>query len=306
MNRIKHIPIICGPTASGKSSLAFSFAKASQGIIINADSMQIYKHLNIGTAKPPVDEINTVEHFLLDFLDLDVKYSVSDYIEDVSKVLDEQSSMANTITIVGGTPQYIQALTEGIRFIPNSSDATIRAEIDAELREEGGEALLEKLSKVDPEKASQLHPNDHKRIGRALEIYYVSGQKQSEWDQMHTREKLPYDFDLYAINWEREELYSRINKRVDIMISNGLLEEAKALFEMDLPLDATALQAIGYKEIFPYFKSEESLEDCIETLKRNSRRYAKRQLTWYRKMNIHWFKPDEMDYALNRLLEVYT
>lgn len=297
------IPIVCGPTGSGKSALAMAYARATDAAIINADSMQVYRGLDIGTAKPSLAEREEIPHYLIGIVDPTERFSVANYIEHVKFVLEELITSGKKLIIVGGTPQYITALLEGIRYIPDSSNQALRQSIERKIENEGGEKSLELLRQVDPKRASLLHSNDTKRIARALEIYYTVGLKQSQWDTEESRESLPYDFYAYGIQWERPVLYERINLRVDRMLEEGILDEAKTVYDMHLTKENTARQAIGYKEFFPYFRGEMSLEDCIAQLKQSTRRYAKRQLTWYRKMPVHWFSPDTLPEAINYLIE---
>lgn len=290
------ITVICGPTGSGKTGLALALAEKIGASIVNADSMQIYKGLDIGTAKPTLEERQIAPHYLIDIKNPAEKYSVRDYMKDVKKCIDEAQSREEKLIFVGGTPQYVTSLVEGIHYIPDSTDHAYRAELEKILADMGPESLWKVLEEVDFPRAQVLHPNDHKRIIRALEIYHTTGMRQSDWDEAGQRIFLPYTFEVYAPNWPRDVLYDRINRRVDLMMEQGLLEEAKKVYDMDLPADATCLQAIAYKEFFPYFEEKAALEESVELLKRNSRRYAKRQLTWYKKLNyIHWIKPEDFE-----------
>ena len=194
--------------------------------------------------------------------------------------------------VCGGTPQYITALAEATKFKPRSNDKELRESLERRMEEEGSQALLNDLKKVDPDKAEELHPNNKRRIIRALEIAYTTGEKQSDWDEQAESLDLDYDFRVYMFDWDREVLYERINKRVDIMLEQGILDEARMLYETDLPADSTSLQAIGYKEFFTYFEGKISLDEAVSDLKKYSRRYAKRQLTWFRhKSWINYLDP---------------
>lgn len=277
------IPIITGPTASGKSSFAIELAEAlGDSAIVGADSMQIYKGLDIGTAKATPEERDRVPHYLLDILELEEKFNVREYQELAASTVSDLLVQDIMPVVVGGTPQYVTSLAEGIKFMPQSTDPELRAKLEARMEIEGSESLLEELSEIDPIKAEELHPNNKRRIVRALEIAYTTEDKQGDWDEEAKTIEFPFKVKVYCFDWPREVLYERINKRVDKMLEDGLLDEAKYLFDLNLPEKTTCLQAIGYKEFFPYFRNEASLEDCIEDLKRASRRYAKRQLTWFR------------------------
>lgn len=277
------IPIITGPTASGKSSFAIDLAKRiDNSVIISADSMQVYKHLNIGTAKATAEERSEVEHLMLDILELDEKFTVETFQKLALENIEKALAAGKFPIVCGGTPQYITSLAEATKFKPRSNDRALREALERRMEEEGSEALLKDLKKVDPGKAVELHPNNKRRIIRALEIAYTTGEKQSDWDEQAESLDLDYEFRVFMFDWDREVLYERINKRVDIMLKQGILEEAKMLYETSIPADSTSLQAIGYKEFFPYFEGKMSLYEAVSELKKYSRRYAKRQLTWFR------------------------
>ncbi len=277
------IPIITGPTASGKSSFAIDLAKRiDNSVIISADSMQVYKHLNIGTAKATAEERSEVEHLMLDILELDDKFTVETFQKLALENIEKTLAAGKFPIVCGGTPQYITSLAEATKFKPRSNDKELRETLERRMEEEGSEALLNDLKKVDPGKAKKLHLNNKRRIIRALEIAYTTGEKQSDWDEQAESLDLEYEFRVYMFDWDREVLYKRINKRVDIMLKQGILNEAKMLFESSIPADSTSLQAIGYKEFFPYFEGKMSLYEAVSELKKYSRRYAKRQLTWFR------------------------
>lgn len=277
------IPIITGPTASGKSSFAIDLAKRiDNSVIISADSMQVYKHLNIGTAKATAEERSEVEHLMLDILELDEKFTVETFQKLALENIEKALAAGKFPIVCGGTPQYITSLAEATKFKPRSNDRALREALERRMEEEGSEALLKDLKKIDPGKAVELHPNNKRRIIRALEIAYTTGEKQSDWDEQAESLDLDYEFRVFMFDWDREVLYERINKRVDIMLKQGILEEAKMLYETSIPADSTSLQAIGYKEFFPYFEGDISLDEAVNDLKKYSRRYAKRQLTWFR------------------------
>ncbi|NLF21493.1 MAG: tRNA (adenosine(37)-N6)-dimethylallyltransferase MiaA [Clostridiaceae bacterium] len=289
------IPIIIGPTGSGKTALALDLAELLDSAIVSSDSMQLYRGLDIATAKATSEEQRRAPHYLVDILDPADVFSVNDYINAAENCLQELTGRGVWPIVVGGTPQYVTALVEGIRFAPESLDGELRARLQARIAQEGGNVLLAELAELDPARAAKLHPNDHRRIVRALEILRTSGQKQSEWDTEASRRALPWKFEVYAIDLPREELYRRIDLRVDRMLEAGLLDEARYVWRLDLPPKASCLQAIGYKELFAYFNGVMTLEEATELLKRNSRRYAKRQLTWFRgKEWITWLNPEEL------------
>lgn len=294
---MKKIPVIAvvGPTASGKTALAVELAKKFNGQIVSADSMQIYKGMNIATAKPTEEEKCGIEHFLMDFLPTDVRFSVADYVSTAQKCISEINGNGYLPIVAGGTGLYVDSLLQNISFCPQKTDDNIRKRISDEYDSLGGENLLLRLKEIDPETALRLHPSDKSRIVRALSLFYSTGTTMTQQYANSRLSESPYETLYIGINYhDREILYSRINARVDTMLQNGLLNEAKEYF--DLSSDTTASQAIGYKELSPYFKGEKSLEECTESLKRETRRYAKRQLTWFRRNeNINWIYPDDYE-----------
>lgn len=298
------VPVITGPTASGKTALSLPLAEALGAHIISCDSMQVYRGLDIGTAKADAEEQKRIPHHLLDIRDPGENFSVQDFIDECEKVLEELDARGIFPVFVGGTPQYITSLVEGIRFAPQSVDPELRLELNKRIEAEGGEAMLAKLAQKDPERAAKLHPNDKKRIVRALEIALTSDTTQSEWDSPQNRRALTRRFEVVAVDWPREILYERINERVERMFEKGLADEALWLMRQELPPGSTCLQAIAYKELFPYLRGEMSLEEAKALLKRNSRRYAKRQLTWFRGKDwIRWIKPEETEAFAEAFIE---
>ncbi|MCR4593710.1 MAG: tRNA (adenosine(37)-N6)-dimethylallyltransferase MiaA [Clostridiales bacterium] len=291
---MKKIPVlaIVGPTASGKTGLSIQVAKAVDGEIVSADSMQIYKGMNIATAKPTAEEIGDIPHHLIDFLPVDKKFSVADYVELAREKIDDIYIRGKVPIVVGGSGLYIDSLFS-LSFDNTGLDEILREKLNAEFEKLGAEAMLDKLKAVDEASASRLHPSDRKRIIRALEIYESTGITKSESDEISKVKELPYDVLYIGINYKnRDNLYKRINDRVDMMIENGLLDEARDFTELNK--DLTSVQAIGYKELYPYFRNEKSLDECIDTLKKESRHYAKRQITWFkRNEKIHWLYPDD-------------
>lgn len=294
---MEKIPVIAvvGPTASGKTALAVELAKNFNGQIVSADSMQIYKGMDIATAKPTEEEKCGIEHFLMDFLPTDVRFSVADFVSAAQKCIFNINKNGYLPIVAGGTGLYVDSLLQNISFCPHKTDDNIRKRISDEYDTLGGEKMLLRVSEIDPETALRLHPSDKSRIVRALSLFESTGVTMTEQYSSSRLTESPYEPLYIGINYrDRETLYSRINKRVDIMLQNGLLDEAKEYLE--LSNDTTASQAIGYKELSPYFKGEKSLEECIESLKRETRRYAKRQLTWFRRNeNINWIFPDDYE-----------
>ncbi len=292
---MKKIPVIAvvGPTASGKTSLSINIAKEFSGQVVSADSMQIYEKMDIATAKPTIDEMQGIKHHLIGFQPIDKKFSVAEYVELASDCIEKIYDDGDVPVVAGGTGLYIDSLLQNIQFSKEESNTDIRKELTALFDEKGAEYMLEALRKIDPETAERLHLRDKSRIIRALEIYKLTGKTMTEQIIISREEESPYDVLYIGINYrDRNVLYDRINRRVDIMLGNGLLEEAKDFYNTSS--DTTACQAIGYKELAPYFNDEKTLEECIEKLKQETRHYAKRQLTWFRKNeNINWIYPDD-------------
>ncbi len=290
------IAAVVGPTASGKTKLAVDICKRLDGEAVSCDSMQIYKYMDIATAKPTEEEMGGIVHHMLDFLLPCEKYSVAAYCADAEKCIADISGRGKLPLIVGGTGLYYSSLVDGIAFADESDDTTVRAELEKRCESEGIEVLHSELSKIDPESAQVLHINNKGRIIRALEVYYKTGVTMSE-QQRRSRQKQS-KFDCTAIcldSKDRQFLYDRIDRRVDIMIENGLVDEAKRFLSGEL--GKTASQAIGYKELKPYIDGEISLDEAADNLKRATRRYAKRQLTWFRRdERINWLYIDEQPY----------
>ena len=293
-DKIRVIAIV-GPTASGKTALGAEIAEEFSGEVVSADSMQIYKGMDIATAKPTKEEMRGIPHHLIGFLDRNVSFSVADYVELAGSVIGDISERKKLPVIVGGTGLYVSSLLDNIKFADIKSDAGLRKKLEDEAERLGNSYLFEKLEKVDPESAAELHPNNLVRVIRALEVYELTGKKLSLFKAESRLEESPYDPVMIGLDYnDRQILYDRINKRVDIMVKNGLVEEAQSIF--DSCNMKTAGNAIGYKELIPYFKKEKSLEECISKIKQETRRYAKRQLTWFRKnAKIDWLKLDEFD-----------
>lgn len=280
--------VITGPTCSGKTTLSLNLAEQFKSEIISADSRQIYKYLDLGTAKPSIKELKLVKHNLIDFLDPKEEYNVSkfekDALTEISRILNNKMLPI----VVGGSGLYIKAIVDGI-FDTVDTDEGIRQKLMVERKEFGNEYIYKKLKKYDPKTASLLLPQNWKRIIRALEVYFITGTPIWKHQKDYKRE-LDFTFFQFGLNWEREVLYSNIEKRVDQMIDLGLVEEVKSILRNGYPKELNALNTVGYKEIIEHFEGKISLDRAVELIKRNTRRYAKRQLTWFRKdERIKWY-----------------
>lgn len=294
--------VIAGPTASGKTALAVELAKLYDGEVISADSMQIYKGLNIATAKPTIEEMQGVPHHLIDFLDAGEPFSVADYVTLASEKIREVRNRGHLPIICGGTGLYISSLVDNIIFDDTGSDPAIRARLEKQAKEEGAHALWLKLREVDPETAAKVHENNLPRVIRGLEVFELTGTKLSEHKLNSRREPSPYNACIIGLTAEnRQYLYDRIERRVRIMAENGMVEECREVWQKGGL--ATAGQAIGYKELVPYFEGSASLEECLDKIILETRHYAKRQLTWFRRVdNISWVKIDIFD-DLKKIIE---
>lgn len=282
-NEFRPYPIIAGPTASGKTAVAVELAKRLGGEVVSADSMQVYDEISVGTARPTDIEMQGVPHHLLGFVPLCEIYSVARYTEDADRVFRDVFSRGITPILCGGTGLYIRSFSENIQFFSHEPSEELRASLKERADQEGAASLLEELRAVDPETAARLHINDLNRIIRALEVYHTTGQTIS--DQIRLSKSVPsaYDRCLFLLNYrDRSRLYERIDQRVDNMLQNGLLDEANRVLRADP--HSTVLQAIGYKELLPYIRGEDSLEHTVEQLKLSTRHYAKRQLSWFNRM----------------------
>lgn len=290
----KKIPLIAvvGPTASGKTALAVSLARRFHGEVISADSMQIYKQMNIATAKPTVEEMDGIPHHLIDCLDLSQKFSVADYTALAHQKAAEIYARGHLPILAGGTGLYIDSVVNNISFSEIRTDEELRKELTRLAEEKGAEYLLEELNRFDPESAKRLHPNNLSRIIRAIEVYRLTGITMTEHQRRSRLTPSGYDAVMIGLDFQdRQKLYDRINLRVDRMFADGLLEEAREILSNKNL--GTARQAIGYKELQHYFDGQESLEEAIQKIKQGTRRYAKRQLTWFRRNpNIHWIYVD--------------
>ena len=298
--------VICGPTASGKTKLSIEIAKKINGEIISADSMQIYKDMTIGTAKPTPEEMQGIKHYLIDFVLPNQRYSVADYNKDALKAIDEIIKKGKTPIGAGGTGLYVNSLIYGIEYSDIEVDIEYREKLEKIAKLEGIERLYEMAKEIDPEAIKNISKNDQKRICRILEIYHTTGKNKTEQEKESRKNGPKYQYLLYGITMDREKLYDRINKRVDIMINDGLIEEVQNIVKKydEFP---TAMQGLGYKEVVEYLNGITTKEEMIEKIKMETRRYAKRQLTWFKKCeNIKWINGlDDIQNNIKIILEEY-
>lgn len=292
---------IVGPTAVGKTRLGVELAKEFNGEVISGDSMQIYKGLDIGTAKVTEEETEGITHHLINEKHPEESYDVSDFQAAASRKIEEIASNNHLPIIVGGTGLYIESLLYNVSHGGEAEpDQHFRKEMEIFAKEKGNQSLWEKLNRIDAEAAKKIHPNNVRRVIRALEVYHVTGQTFSSYQAERQEKEARYDAFVIGLNTDRQLLYDRINQRVDLMVEQGLIEEAKRLWETVAP-DKQSAKGIGYKELFPYFEGSVSLKEAVDQIKQNSRRYAKRQLTWFRnRFEVDaWFNfvqhPEEID-----------
>lgn len=274
--------VIEGPTASGKTALSIELAKKINGEIVSADSMQIYQEMNIGTAKPDEKEKQGISHYVMDCIKPNERFSVAQYQKEAKKAIQTILEKGKIPIVVGGTGLYIDALLYEITYPEIETDLFYRKTLEERVEIEGLEDLYKEARQIDPDAMQKISKNDQKRIMRVLEIYHQTGKTKTQLEKESRSEQIPYDYHVFAIRWEREELYSRINQRVDNMIEKGLIAEVQALCQKYKQFP-TALQGLGYKEVQAYLQGKATKEEMIEILKRETRRYAKRQMTWFRK-----------------------
>ncbi|WP_214629793.1 tRNA (adenosine(37)-N6)-dimethylallyltransferase MiaA [Paenibacillus agaridevorans] len=285
--------VLIGPTAVGKTALSLTLAQQWNAEIISGDSMQVYRGMDIGTAKLPLAERGGIPHHLIDICDPEEPYSAADFQAGARAAIEHISSRGKLPFIVGGTGLYIESLCYNYQFADNGSDEAFRAEQDAYATEHGSDALHAKLKEIDPEAAERLHPNDLRRVIRALEVHHLTGQTFSE-QQAGQKKESPYELCIIGLSMDRATLYRRIEARIDEMLEQGLVDEVKDILSRELPPHAVPMQALGYKEIADYLQDNCSYEAAVERLKRDTRRFAKRQLSWFRHMkDIHWFDAGE-------------
>ncbi len=290
-------PIIAGPTASGKTAVAVALAQRLGAEVVSADSMQIYADIAVGTARPSVEEMQGVPHYLIGFLPLTENYSVARYVTDAGRVFADIYARGGLPLLCGGTGLYIQSFAENVQFFEQETDRALREELHRQAAAEGGAAMLARLRAVDSDTAARLHENDLNRIIRALEVYHTTGRTISEQARLSKALPSPYTPCLFVLNYrDRAVLRERIDRRVEQMLENGLLDEARRM--LDVAPHATAWQAIGYKELIPYLHGERSLEEAVERLKISTHQYAKRQLSWFRRMDgVHTVWMDDYENA---------
>ncbi len=303
----KPLIILTGPTSVGKTELSIALAKAVNGEILSADSMQVYKQMDIGTAKITQEEMAGVPHYLIDELNPDEEFNVVRFQQFAKKYMQQIYDKNKIPILVGGTGFYIQAVLYDIDFTQNDTDDSYRQELERLLQEQGGDYLYAMLKSTDPESAALIHPNNSKRVIRALEFAKLTGDKISEHNREQRNRTSPYNYCYFVLNKDREKLYKSINQRVDNMLQEGLLEEVKRLAAQGYTRELVSMQGLGYKELLSYLDRECSLEEAIEILKRDTRHFAKRQLTWFRReRDVIWVNKDEFtseDDLLNYLLD---
>ena len=297
--------ILTGPTAVGKTDLSIRLAKEIHGEIISADSMQVYRGMDIGTAKITEEEKQGVPHHLLDCFDPDEEFNVAVFQQMAKKAISEIHARGNVPVLTGGTAFYIQALLYGIDFNEEDHDDSYRNSMyTIGETEEGKQKLHKMLSECDPEYADTVHYNNMKRVVRALEYHHFTGRKFSEYNEQQRQREAEYDFCYFVLNDERAHLYERINKRVDLMIKAGLEREVHALLEKGYTPDLVSMQGVGYKELLAYFDGKQTLEEAVETIKKNTRHFAKRQLTWFRKEDdVIWVDKQQFSYDDDKILD---
>lgn len=291
---LSFVPILIGPTAVGKTEVSLQLAERLDAEIISADSRQIYKYLDIGTAKPDPEALVRVPHHLIDTLELDEEYTAGRFASDARRCIEKIFARERTPLVVGGAGFYIKALLEGLFEAP-ARDEEVRDNLKQRVRKEGIEPLYEEFQEIDPEYAEQVHPNDIQKVLRALEIYQVTGEPPSDH---HEKEQpaLQYPWRLIGLRRDRQQLYERINRRVDQMISRGLVEEVQELLDQGYTGEENSLQTVGYQEIFASLQGEISLDEAVSEIKKHTRHYAKRQMTWFRNQHdVQWFQVEQYD-----------
>lgn len=300
----KPLIILTGPTAVGKTKASIGLAKAIGGEIISADSMQVYRHMDIGSAKITKEEMADVPHYLIDVLEPEEEFHVVRFQQMAKAAMTDIYSRGKIPIIVGGTGFYIQALLYDIDFTENEGDSVYREKLEVLAKEKGAAYLHGQLAMVDPKSAEEIHANNIKRVIRALEFYHQTEQKISEHNERERQKESPYQFCYFVLNDRRECLYERIDQRVDQMIRNGLVQEVQTLKERGCTKQMVSMQGLGYKEIFSYLEGDCSLEEAVYIIKRDTRHFAKRQLTWFkRERDVIWVQKDELNYDDEKLLQ---
>ena len=296
--------ILSGPTAVGKTSLSIELAKRINGAIISADSMQVYKHMNIGSAKIMPEEMDGVKHYLIDELEPSEEFNIVVFQQKAKAALEEIYANGQIPIVAGGTGFYIQSLLYDIDFENQDCDEVLREELENLAKEHGNEFLHAKLKEIDPVSAEKIHANNVKRVIRALEFYHLTGKKISEHNETEQQKPSPYNFAYLVLTDDRENLYHRIDMRVDLMLERGLVEEVQILKDMGYHRNMVSMQGLGYKEILDYLDHKCTLEEAVYVLKRETRHFAKRQLTWFRReRDVIWFDKQKYEYNEDAILE---
>lgn len=309
----KPLVILSGPTACGKTALSIALAKRIDAEIISADSMQVYRGFDIGTAKVSKEEMQGVAHYLIDEMDPDEECNVFEFQSRAKRYIQEIHDRGKIPLIVGGTGFYIQSVLYDIDFSEESADRTYRTELEKLAEEKGSPYLHEILSRIDPDAGAAIHPNNQKRVIRALEFFKETGDKISDHNRIQQQKESPYNFAYFVLNRKRDVLYQRINQRVDLMLQEGLVEEVSRLLEEGCKEDFLSMQGLGYKEIVPVIKGERSIEEAADLLKKNTRHFAKRQITWFkREKDVCWVNYEDyasenamLEYMINYLKEAH-
>lgn len=300
----KPLIVLTGPTAVGKTSLSIALAKAADAEIISADSMQVYKHMDIGSAKITEEEMEGVPHYLIDVLEPSEEFHVVRFQKMAKEAMEKIYSKEKIPILTGGTGFYIQAVVKDIDFSQDTEKSSVRAELEKMAEEKGGAYLHQLLEQKDPESAQKIHPNNIKRVIRALEYYELTGEKISLHNEREGEKLSPYNTAYFVLNDRRDRLYERIDRRVDQMLEKGLVEEVRRLAQMGYTRDMVSMQGLGYKEILAYLEGECTLEEAVYILKRDTRHFAKRQLTWFRReKDVIWVNKPDFEYDDKRILE---
>lgn len=293
---MKPVIVIVGPTAVGKTKISIELAKEINGEIVSADSMQVYKHMDIGTAKPSAQEMAGVKHYLIDEIYPDEEFSVARYKELALKYIEEIIDKGKIPIIVGGTGLYVNSIIYNIDFSDAVSDWELRKQLKKEAEEKGNEYLHNRLMEIDPETARKLHVNDVKRVIRAIEFYVYTNKTISHQKELSRKNPLKYRFAIIGLRMDRQILYERINQRVELMLEKGLIEEVRELKLLGFDKNTIAMQGIGYKEVLAYLRGELTYEQMVYLIKRDTRRYAKRQITWFKRLeDIYWIDVDKCE-----------
>jgi tRNA dimethylallyltransferase len=302
---LTRIAIVCGPTGSGKTTFAIDLVQQLYAEIVSADSMQIYRYMDIGTAKPTLKEQAAARHHLIDVVDPDISFDAACYVKRADNVIQDVVKRGKIALIVGGTGLYIKALTHGLFNTPKVN-STIRHQLIGKLKAHGHEFMHQYLKKVDPAAAARIHVRDTQRLIRAIEVFESTGQPISLAQKTHGFERQRYQTLKIGLQMEREALYNKIDLRVDAMLADGLVEEVKKLLEMGYPPEIKSMQALGYRHMVYYLRGQLSFDEAVRTLKRDHRRYAKRQMTWFgADQEINWFTPDQKNAALKLLQDFF-